>query len=246
VPAELAFVVKQGLAIGKATLGAFDITLGAQVNAWGFGPAGMAGLSLDATPSTGIAALEVQSDPPALRKSARLSLDLSGIAKGYGVDRMAMVLEQAGINHYLVTLDGELRCKGRKPGADGAWTIALDAPIPGEHRIWDRLEPRDGALATSGDYRHFRVVEGKALAHTIDPATGRPLDNAVASVTVQAPECWRADAWATALMVMGPQKGVAIAQARNLAALFLIRSGVGIEEISTGDFDRTCNRAPAP
>jgi thiamine biosynthesis lipoprotein len=245
VPTELAFVVQQGLAVGRATSGAFDITVGAQVNAWGFGPAGMTELPHSAQPTAGIAALEVQTDPPSLRKSAALSLDLSGIAKGFGVDQMAMVLDRAGIDHYLITLDGELRCKGRKPGLDGVWTVALDAPIPGEHRIWDGLKPQDGALATSGDYRHFRVAEGKTLSHTIDPATGRPLENAIASVTVWAPDCWRADAWATALMVMGPQKGVAIAEARNIAALFLIRSSDGVIEAATGAFGQLCNRTPA-
>lgn len=242
VPPELAFVAAQGLAVGRATSGAFDITLGRQVNAWGFGPDGMTGVPAAADPSAGIAALEVRSDPPGLRKSVALSLDLSGIAKGYGVDCMADVLDHAGIGDYLVTLDGELRSKGRKPGAQGRWSIAIDAPVPGERQVWDILEPDVGALATSGDYRHFRVLDGAALAHTIDPATGRPLDNALASVTVLDPLCWRADAWATALMVMGPQKGVAIAQARNIPALFLLRGPDGIDEKMSGDFDTLCHR----
>jgi thiamine biosynthesis lipoprotein len=149
VPPELAFVVAQALSIGRTTSGAFDITLGAQVNAWGFGPEGMTDAPQSSQPAAGPMSVEVRSDPPALRKSLALSLDLSGIAKGYGVDLMAEVLEQAGIADYLVTLDGELRCKGRKPGSSGSWSIALHAPLPGAPRAWeiwnrrtDRLRPQ--------------------------------------------------------------------------------------------------------
>ena len=240
VPAELAFVVRQAIALGRATSGAFDITVGSQVDAWGFGPPGMTDPPLSSLPSAGSGALELSPDGTALRKTAPLSLDLSGIAKGYGVELMAKVLEKAGIVDYLVILDGELRLKGRKPGAEGRWSIALDAPIRGAREAWDALEPQDGALATSGDYRHFRLMDGKALAHTIDPATGRPLDNGIASVTVFDPQCWRADALATALMVLGPQKGIALAQARNIPALFLLRDDDGISERVTGPFDELC------
>lgn len=242
IPPALAFVVAQAIAIGRSTSGAFDITIGAQVNAWGFGPKGMTEVPLSNAPAAGMAALELRADHAALRKTAALTLDLSGIAKGYGVDLMADVLEHAGIADYLVTLDGELRCAGRKPGAAGRWTVGLDAPIPGEQRLWDVLEPAKGAMATSGDYRHFRILDGKALAHTIDPATGRPLQNGIASVTVFDQLCWRADAMATALMVLGPQKGVAVAQARDLDALFLLRDESGINEVVTGEFNTLCQR----
>jgi thiamine biosynthesis lipoprotein len=242
VPAALAIVVQHALAVGKATSGAFDITVGKAVAAWGFGPKGLVPDAEVGEPSKGLAALDVRLDPPALKKTADLHIDLSGIAKGYGVDQLAEVLERAGIADYLVTLDGELRCNGRKPGVDGTWTIGLDAPVPDTHRIWDILTPATGALATSGDYRHFRIVQGKVLAHTIDPSTGRPLDNTIASVTVHAPHCWQADAWATALMVLGPQHGVGLAQARNIAALFLVRGPDGLAEIATGAFDELCGR----
>ncbi len=245
VPPELAFVAAQALSIGRTTSGAFDITLGAQVNAWGFGPEGMTEAPQSSQPAAGPMSVEVRSDPPALRKSLALSLDLSGIAKGYGVDLMAEVLEQAGIADYLVTLDGELRCKGRKPGSSGSWSIALHAPLPGAPRAWDILEPQDGSLATSGDYRHFRIHDGRVLAHTIDPATGRPLESGIASVTVFDRHCWRADALATALMVLGPQKGVAIAQAREIPALFLLRDKGGIVERATGAFNLLCQRNPS-
>jgi len=246
VPHDLALVVQHGLAVGRDMSGAFDMTVGRAVNDWGFGPDGMTNPPGGETPAPGLAVIEARLDPPALRKSVDLALDLSGIAKGFGVDQMAEVLERDGIDNYLVTLDGEVRCKGRKPEVGGAWSIGLDAPVPGEQRLWDVLTPADGALATSGDYRHFRVVDGKALAHTIDPATGRPLENGIASVSVHAPKCWQADAWATALMVLGPHKGAAVAHARQIAALFLVRGPDGLKEIATGQFNALCGRDTSP
>jgi thiamine biosynthesis lipoprotein ApbE len=102
--------------------------------------------------------------------------------------------------------------------------------------------PAAGALATSGDCRHFRVSAGKGLAHPIDPATGCPLDNGGTSVTVHAPFCWKADAWATALMVPGPHRGVAIAQARDLATLFLLHGPGGLRDVAAGDVDALTGR----
>jgi len=240
VPADLAFVVEQAISVARATSGAFDITVGQQVNAWGFGPPDLTDAKDTEVPAAGCACLVVRADPPALRKTAPLSIDLSGIAKGYGVDKMAEVLEAEAVAHYLVGLDGELRCRGRKQGMP--WAVSLDAPIAGETEMWDVLELSDGAIATSGDYRHFRDIDGKRVSHTIDPATGRPLDNGIASVSVCDPACWRADAFATALMVLGPERGIAIAQARNIPALFLLRTGEGITEVPTGDFDDLCAR----
>ena len=237
VPAELAQVVQTGLQIGRASSGAFNIALGAQVAAWGFGADGGAGPTATPPSPTPADAIEARLDPPALRKSAALSLDLSGIAKGFGVDQIAAVLAQDGITDYLITIDGEIRASGRKPGVEGNWRLALEAPIPGQRQAWDILEPKDCAIATSGDYRHFHVHNGKTLSHTIDPRTAAPVDTAIASVTVCDASCMKADAWATALMVLGVRDGVALAQARNIPALFLIRDNGTLREIATGAFD---------
>ncbi len=230
VPADLARVVSHGLGISAASQGAFDMTLGRAVNAWGFGPDSVSTLPDGPQPLGQYWALSAGLDPPALHKTAAFALDLSGIAKGYGVDELARVLEAQGITDYLAEIDGELRARGRKPGLDGIWTVALEAPVRGRRTAWDVLHVKDCALATSGDYRHFVEDRGKLRAHTIDGRTGWPVDNALASVTVCHASCMTADAWASALMVLGPHDGPAVAEAHHLAALFLIRDGAEIIE----------------
>ncbi len=238
VPTALAQVVCEGLKISRATQGAFDMTLGRAVNAWGFGPQKIAALPETAQPLCQYRALEARLDPPALRKTADFHLDLSGIAKGFGVDELARVMEAEGITDYLADIDGELRGRGRKPGLDGRWTVALEAPMRDRREAWDVLEVSDCALATSGDYRHFVEGAGKTYAHTIDGRIGWPVDNAVASVTVRHASCMIADAWASALLVLGPEKGRAVAEAQNVAAIFLIRDGDGILERRSSGFAR--------
>jgi len=243
VPPELALVVEAGQGISRSSRGAFDMTLGAAVNRWGFGPDGPRTTPPDAPaaappPAAGgsAALLEIRRQPPGLRKTAPLGLDLCGIAKGYGVDRVAQCLEAAGVRDYLVAIDGEIRVRGRKPGLEGQWTVGLEAPTPGKHELWDVLLPHDGAIATSGDYRHFFDHAGRRYSHTIDARSGCPVENGVASVTVVRPDCMSADAWATALLVLGPHDGPALADARRIAALFLIRGADGLREIMTGGF----------
>lgn len=236
VPMALAQVVAAGLAVSLATQGAFDMTLGQAVNAWGFGPQPIADLPSQAQPLGRYRALASRLDPPALARHAPFLLDLSGIAKGFGVDEMALVLEEEGVAHYLVEIDGEVRAKGRKPGLEGDWTVALDAPLRQGREAWDVLPVRDCALATSGDYRRFVAKDGRHFSHTIDGRTGWPVKNAVASVTVAHRSCMLADAWASALMVLGERDGPAVAEAQNIAALFLIRKGDAVEERRTSHF----------
>lgn len=239
VPADLARVVAAGLGVSAASQGAFDMTLGLAVNAWGFGPDPVARLPDGPQPLGQYRALSARLDPPALRKSAAFLLDLSGIAKGFGVDELARVLEAEGITDYLVEIDGELRARGRKPGLDGLWTVAVDAPVRDRHEAWDVVTLKDCALATSGDYRHFIETEGKFYAHTIDGRTGWPARHALAAVTVRHESCMLADAWASALLVLGPSDGPAVAEAQNLAALFLIRDGGEITEKRSSRFAQT-------
>ena len=236
VPAAVARVVTEGLRISSASQGAFDMTLGGAVNAWGFGPDPAPVLPDQAQPLGQYATLQVRCDPPALCKSAPFALDLSGIAKGFAVDELVRVLESRAITNYLAEIDGEVRARGRKPGLQGAWSVGLDAPVAGQRAVWDVLLPGDGALATSGDYRHFVVTDGKVRAHSIDGRSGWPVDNDVASVTVRHASCMTADAWATALLVLGQDQGPAVAEAQGIQALFLVRSGTGIAPITTCGF----------
>lgn len=228
VPPELAEVLALGAAIGRASGGAFDMGQGTAVRAWGFGPA-------PADPGAILAALErsklpahdaLDLEPGRVRKTAPVTLDLNGIAKGYGVDRLAQVLTDHGIDAGLVGIEGEMRALGLRP--DGRpWAVAIEAPDPDRRAPLSMLALQDAAVATSGDYRHFVTLRGQRLSHTMDPACGGPLQGAPASVTVVAQTCARADAWATALMVAGPRAGVAMAQAQGLDALILTRDAGG-------------------
>lgn len=228
VPADLARVLELGLRIGRASGGAFDIGQGAAVRAWGFGPA-------EADPQAIRAAMEAQHRPAfellqidgtRVRKTAPLTLDLNGIAKGHGTDRLAEVMQDHGITQALVGIDGEMRALGLRP--DGQpWTIAVEAPDPDRRAPQSILSLQDAAVATSGDYRHWVTVQGRRLSHTMDPGRGAPLLAPPASVTVIAPTCAEADAWATALMVAGGEAGSQMARQAGLDALFLLRDAAG-------------------
>lgn len=228
VPAELAEVLALGLRIGRASGGAFDMGMGDAVRAWGFGPEaadpqGIRG-ALAAARVPAHEALEV--DGHRVHKRSAITLDLNGIAKGYGVDRLAETLRVFGITAGLVGIDGEMRALGLHP--DGhAWAIAIEAPDPERRAPHAMLTLQDAAVATSGDYRHWVTVQGRRLSHTMDPRRGAPLLSSPASVTVIARTCAEADAWATALMVAGPDAGATLAIRHGLSALFLIREDAG-------------------
>lgn len=230
LPDQLYQVLLAGLHVGSLSHGAFDIALGAQVGAWGFGPA-PAGASA-APRCTAATALTLDTERRAVRKEAEVSLDLNGIAKGFGVDQLARCLEHHGIQRYLVGIDGELRARGEKP--DGAWRVALEKPEYGRREVFASLELADTAIATSGDYRHWRERDGQRYSHTLDPHSGAPLHNGIASVTVLAGSCLYADAWATALMVLGVERGARLAREQGLGAVFLLREGERIREFTVG------------
>ena len=249
IPAGLAHVLGLGLAIGRASGGAFDIGMGDAVRAWGFGPAA-------ADPQAIRAAMQAPRRPAhevldlsgnRLRKTAPITLDLNGIAKGYGVDCLAGVLRSHGIGGALVGIDGEMRAMGLRP--DGSpWTIAVEAPERDRRAPHSVLTLHEAAVATSGDYRHWVTVRGRNLSHTMDPRRGAPLLTSPASVTVIARTCAEADAWATALMVRGVDAGARLAAASGLDALFLARDDAGgVRNLGVGPLfsDRPVAVAPA-
>jgi len=150
--------------------------------------------------------------------------DLSGIAKGYGVDQVARVMEAEGLADYMVEIGGEVRAAGRNPD-ERPWRIGIERPMRDGHRMVIRVvDLADRSLATSGDYRNYHVSDGQTYSHMIDPRTGRPVEHALASVTVVDTRAMMADAWATALMVLGPEEGYNLAEAAGLAALFQVRT----------------------
>jgi len=228
LPAVVMEVLGAGLAVGRACGGAFDIGMGDAVSAWGFS-------AVSADPRRIRTALEASRRPaheileldPAnrrARKHAPLAVDLCAIAKGYGVDRLAEVAKGFGIAGALVAIDGELRAVGTQP--DGRpWTIAIERPDFSARAPFSVLTLSEASVATSGDYRHFIEIGGRRFSHTMDPRRGAPLKECPASVTVVAPGCMIADAWATAMMVLGRERGAALARSIGLSVLFLEREG---------------------
>jgi thiamine biosynthesis lipoprotein len=230
-----------------ATGGAFDITVGPLVRAWGFGAESPAA---EVTPSAGdidrlraevgFDRLKLGHDGRSLRKTIPgLQLDVNGIAPGYAVDRMAERLDALGVADYLVELGGEVRARGRSPRGR-PWRVAVEAPLSGERKPYALLELDGLAVSTTGDYRDFREMNGRRLSHTIDPRSGAPVMHGLASVSVAHPSAALADAYSTALMVLGPDEGMALAGRLGLAALFIERNagGSGFRELSTPAFER--------
>jgi len=253
VSPQLRTVVEIAADVSAATGGAFDITVGPLVRAWGFGSGQGAGspaapYALVTTPaaldrtrgSTGYEKLELPPDVHTLRKAApALELDVNGIAPGYAVDLIAERFEALGVRDYLVELGGEVRARGRSPGGR-PWRVAVEVPWSGERKPYTLVELDGMSASTSGDYREFRIVGGRRVSHTIDPRTGAPVTNGLASVCVLLPSAARADGWATALMALGPEDGLVLARKQGLAALFIERdaSGRGFRERSTPEFER--------
>lgn len=238
---EILHVLAHALAVSRLSGGAFDPAVGALVDAWGFGA------PRDAPDAGAIRAAGAQSARPAhhwleldaalgrARKRAPLKLDLCGIAKGYAVDRMAAVARAHGIRHALAALDGELRAIGTQANGQ-PWAVALESPQAARRSAQGVIELADLAVATSGDYRHAVQLGNARIAHSMDGRRGAPVRNDVASVTVLAPDCMHADAWATALLVAGPEDGPALAQRHGLEALFLLRRAGGLAELGLGRF----------
>lgn len=240
LPPELAQVVDCGLRLRQLSGAAFDPCAGALVRLWGFGATNRHDqpgfrvpdqASIDAARQP-LQSLQLQWDAGQRRlyQSGGIELDLSAIAKGFAVDELARWLHAQEIHHFLLELGGELRGAGVK--ADGQpWWVQLEA-VPGCAPVDHTLIALHGlAVATSGDYRqHFRH-QGRELPHTLDPRQGKPLHNDLAAVTVVHAQCMLADAWSTALGVLGPQAGLELAAQQQLAVRFLLRRGAGLEAI---------------
>ena len=244
VSPELAYVVESAGVISAMSDGAFDVTVGPVVNLWGFGPdRGAARLPTsqqirEAMERVDYRRLLVRSTPSALRKlRPDIYVDLSAIAKGFAVDEIARLLDERRIPSYLVEIGGELRARGVK-GDGSSWNVAIERPLSGERTIQDVVALRDASIATSGDYRNYVVQDGKRFSHTIDPHTGRPITHGLASVSVIADLAMRADALATAIMVMGPEQGYELAMRETLAAQLIVRSEDGLRVMATPRFER--------
>ncbi|QDG71022.1 FAD:protein FMN transferase [Janthinobacterium tructae] len=242
LPAAFCEVLGFAMHVSQASGGAYDPCAGALVNLWGFGPRERYDEPGFLPPKDDTLALllsqrqrrRLQLDLPArrARQPGGLQLDLSAVAKGYGVDRLARYLDSQGIDHYLVEVGGELRGAGSKPDGQPWWVMLeqVDGADAAKHPPELLLALHGLSVATSGDYRRFFQDGTVRFSHTIDPRSGMPIANQLASVTVVHQQCMAADAWSTALTVLGPDAGMALAEEQGLAARFLQRDGDGYHE----------------
>ena len=227
--------------------GAFDVTVAPLVNVWGFGPEP----APEHVPSeeriaalrrhVGFAKVEISPETSTLRKLDPLvTCDLSAIASGYGVDRVATALERDGLDRYLIEVGGEVRAAGLSE-TDEPWRLGIERP---DGKAFVRTVPLlNRSLATSGNYRNFEEIDGRRFSHTIDPGTGRPVTHGLASVTVTEKLCVRADALAAALSALGPERGYELAVREELSALFLVRGEPdAVRERATPAFERSFPR----
>lgn len=238
-------VLRLAITINKESGGAFDATVGPLVNLWGFGRKGPRAVPPDeeeiasALNAIGSQYVSIIDDTAIVKSMPGLQLDFGAIAKGYGVDAVAELLACRGFANFMVEIGGEVIVSGQKENKK--WKIGIDRPEaglqPGEH-LQGILQIKDIAMATSGDYRNYFRYADSLYSHEIDPRTGRPVQNGLASVTVLAPSCMLADAMATAIMVMGADKGMKWIEAKaEIEALIIMHDGENFREMKSSGLD---------
>jgi FAD:protein FMN transferase len=234
-------VVSRAHEVSVKTQGAFDITVKPVVERWNFG-ANKGEFQMPTPEETqtllarvGFEKLGVRLEPPAIRKTIpELQVDLSAIAKGYAVDLAAIRLAELGFQNYFVEIGGEVRAAGKKP--DGSkWRVGIEKPLEGVRDVERIVELSNASMATSGDYRNFRMIGNQRYSHTIDPKTARPVENQMASASIIAADCMSADAFATAAMVMGPKAIGELAKSDSLGIYILEREGDSFRSSQFGD-----------
>ncbi|MGI2108028.1 FAD:protein FMN transferase [Shewanella frigidimarina] len=233
VSADTIKVIEEGIRLYQETDGALDITLGPVVNLWGFGP--------DKRPTTiptqaqidnakakmGIKELSIKG-LTLTKHNADLYVDLSSIAKGFGVDKIAAILDKYHVSGYLVEIGGELNVKGTKDD-NTPWRVAVEQPTTEGQAVQQVIEPGTMSLATSGDYRNFYQENGERFSHLIDPRNGYPIKHQLASATVLHSSCMTADGYATAMMVLGTKASLALAKEKNLAIMLIEKQEQGYQ-----------------
>ncbi len=239
---DLAFVMDTALKISQLSNGKFDITIGPLVNLWGFGPNNKphrVPLKQDIKKLrafVGYRNIDVRLNPPSIKKShPNVYCDLSAIAKGFGVDKVAEYLTAKGITNYLVEIGGELRASGNKFNKN--WRVGISVPTQ-SRTIQEAISLNNQSMATSGDYWNYFEEDGIRYSHTINPITGNPITHKLASVTVIANTCMKADAIATAIDVMGPELGLKFAKENELNVYFIVKGENDFETFFTPNFEK--------
>ncbi len=231
---EFALVLAAANDVHNKTDGAFDVTLGPLIELWGFGPrkpedpvpsdadieAALAGVGQNRL-------LTLDAEAGTLAKSEPgVGINLSAIAKGYGIDAVAETLRDAGIENYLVEIGGDLVSKGQNDKGE-TWQIGIEKPQAGSQSLQLIVSLDDRGMASSGDYKNYFEQDGVRYSHIIDPTTGRPITHRTTSVTVLAENAMMADAWATAMLALGQEKGMQLAEEHKLAVYFISRDVTG-------------------
>ena len=247
---DFATVVAEAIRLNQFTEGALDVTIGPLVNLWGFGP----DKRIHKTPTSAelaqtipnIGIDKIHLTLPQANQAAQLSkatdhvyLDLSAIAKGFGVDKIATYLEQLGIQNYLVEIGGELRAKGKNPQQQ-IWNVGIEQPQILQKQTSQIVVPLNNqALATSGDYRNFQIDStGKRLSHIIHPQTQQPISHQLASISVIADNAMTADGLSTGLFVLGEERALALAEQHQLAIFLIIKTEQGFETKMSSAFQK--------
>ncbi|TPV32138.1 FAD:protein FMN transferase ApbE [Pantoea anthophila] len=233
VSENMADIVTTALRIGRKTGGAMDITVGPLVNLWGFGPTKQPVHTPDAAQiaaaraETGLQHLRVvqgaggqwlQKDLPGLY------VDLSTVGEGFATDHLARLMEQLGINNYLVSVGGAVLSRGLN-AQQQPWRVAIQKPTDRENAVQARVDLQGHGISTSGSYRNYYELDGKRISHVIDPVTGRPIEHKLVSATVIATTALEADGWDTGLMVLGTEKAKALALEQHLAVYLISKQG---------------------
>lgn len=228
VSSELASVMQAAQDVHDASDGRFDVTLGGLIDLWGFG----AGQTKSAAPTDAqiAAVMETTGHSNSLRVGGNAlqklqpgtEVYLSAIGKGFGVDQVARTIESFGINDYMIEVGGDLYTAGLNPEGK-PWQIGIETPVAHDRGVQQVVSVSGRGMATSGDYRNYFEQDGVRYSHILDGTTGRPVTHKTASVTVLAENAMLADAWATAMLVLGTERGLEIANERDLAVLFIDR-----------------------
>lgn len=231
---EMIEVLSEAQDVGQLSNGAFDVTVAPLVNLWGFGPS-ISG-DFDAVPEqdaldealrkVGYQHIEIDKVNLEIVKLSEISIDLSGIAKGYAVDELAVYFDGVGVDNYFLEIGGELKIKGYKPGRI-SWVPAIEAPHDTEAQVYEVFYTKGESIAVagSGDYRNYFEEGGVRYSHEIDPRTGRPISHTLAAAYVIDESAARADALATAFMILGLEKSIELATRENQAAYFIFDDG---------------------
>lgn len=229
VSPELAHVMQAAESVNTLSEGRFDTTVGPLIEAWGFGTKGDMSVPSDAQIASAMAqsghADSVAIDGNFLTKTnSDAQVYLSAIGKGFGADHVGQAIEKLGITDYMIEIGGDLYASGRNP-QDQPWQVGIEKPAALFGGVMDVVGVSGMGLASSGDYRNYFEADGQRYSHLIDPMTGRPVTHSTASTTVLADNAMLADAWSTAMLILGREKGLEIANANDIAVLFIDRDG---------------------